>query len=103
MPVHEPTNILQTSEKLNKNMGPSTTYIHTYLFWPSHISFLPLCRMLDFLLLFTLGWPNFGKFYQVNFIHKKFLQKTTNSYSLRKRIAEKCENHQNPTTFKVSY
>ena len=33
----------------------------------------------------------------------KFLQKTANSYSLRKRNAEKCENYQNPTTFKVSY
>ena len=35
-----------------------------------------------------------------NFKHEKFMWDQADSYSLRKRNAEKCKNHQNPTTFK---
>ena len=40
-----------------------------------------------------MRWPIFDK----NFRNLKFLQKTSNSNSLRKRYAKKCENYQNPT------
>ena len=38
-----------------------------------------------------------------NFKYEKFTLDQADSYSLRKRDAEKCENYQNPTTFKGSY
>ena len=38
-----------------------------------------------------------------NFKQEIFLWNQADSYSLRKRNAEKCENHQNWTTFKGSY
>ena len=37
-----------------------------------------------------------------NFKHEKFMWDQADSYSLRKRNAEKCKNCQNPTTFKGS-
>ena len=39
---------------------------------------------------------------EVNFKHEKFTRDQADSYSLRKTNAEKCENYQNPTTFKSS-
>ena len=35
-----------------------------------------------------------------NFKHEKFIWDQVDSYSLRKRNAEKCKDYQNPTTFK---
>ena len=35
-----------------------------------------------------------------NFKHEKFIWDQADSYSLRKRNAEKCKNYQNPTMFK---
>ena len=39
----------------------------------------------------------------VNFKHEKFIWDPADSYSLRKRNAEKCQNYQNRTTFKGAY
>ena len=38
-----------------------------------------------------------------NFKHRIFIWGSTNSYSLRKRNAEKCQNYQNRTMFKGAY
>ena len=38
-----------------------------------------------------------------NFKHEKFIWDPADSYSLRKRNAEKCQNYQNWTTFKGAY
>ena len=37
-----------------------------------------------------------------NFKHEKFIWDQADSYSLRKRNAEKCENYQNWTTFRYA-
>ena len=39
----------------------------------------------------------------LNFKNEKFIWDQADSYSLRKRNAEKCKNFQNPTTFKGSH
>ena len=38
-----------------------------------------------------------------NFKYEKFMWDLADSYSLRKRNAEKCQNYQNWTTFKGAY
>ena len=52
-------------------------------------------------LLKTTYWNNIRV--AQNFKHEKLIWDQADSYSLRKRNAEKCENYQNWTTFKGSY
>ena len=51
----------------------------------------------------TKGWCCPYTRVSQNFKHENFIWDQADSYSLRKRNAEKCENHQNQTTFKGSY
>ena len=54
-------------------------------------------RLLESLISFKNGL-NFRV--SQNFKHKKLIWDQADSYSLRKRNAEKCKNYQNPTPFK---